>query len=541
MKTLILFPLFLVAATVSAAESGPNIVIIITDDMGFSDLGCYGGEIETPSIDSLARRGVKFSQFYNCGKCEPSRAALITGHQFWTHDPNVAIRKDSPNIGEILKSAGYRTMMVGKWHAADVPFQRGFDRHFGFMGGGTNFFLGDDSFTLDGKPWSVPKEDFYVTTALSDYAEKFIREEHDAHPDQPFFMYLAYNAPHSPIQAPTDQVAKYRGKYLKGWDAIRKERFTKQQAIGLAGPGWHFPDRPENIPAWDSLDERTRNFEDLRMATYAAMVDCVDQGVGRLTRTLEELGIAENTLVIFMNDNGASPNDRVRRGNFGEPQTTWNVGVGWAHASNTPLKYYKRTQHGGGVTTAFIAKWPKGIEPRTEFIDQPLHITDVLPTLMDLTGAEYLSNFGGKQHPPLPGRSFAKVLTEGETLPPKTLYFSLFNNMAIVDAGWRLVTAYDQTWQLYDLNNDRTETRDVAESNPKRFQEMLELQKAYEQRSDVRLRLKGGEREPEYAAIYRANGKFGPGANEKVPDEKASLQRAKLRSQGNQIKIENKK
>jgi arylsulfatase len=215
--------------------------------------------------------------------------------------------------------------------------------------------------------------------------------------------------------------------------------------------------------------------------------------------------------------------------------------VGWAHSSNTPLKYYKRTQHSGGVTTPFIAKWPKGIEPRTDFIDQPLHITDVLPTLMNLSGAAYPSDFGGKQHPPLPGCSFAKVLTKGETLPPRTLYFSLFNNIAIVDAGWRLVTAYDQPWQLYDLTNDRTETYDLAESNPKRLREMLELQKAYEQRSDVRLRLKGGEREPEYAAIYRDDGKFGPGANEKVPDEKASLQRAKLRSQGNQIKIENKK
>ena len=345
-------------------------------------------------------------------------------------------------------------------------------------------------------------------------------------------MYLAYNAPHSPIQAPADQVAKYRGKYRKGWDAIRSERFAKQQSIGLAGHGWNYPDRPENIPAWDSLDEKSRDFEDLRMATYAAMVDCVDQGVGRVTQTLKELGIDDNTLVIFMNDNGASPNDRVRRGNFGEPQTTWNVGVGWAHASNTPLKYYKRTQHSGGVTTPFIAQWPNGIKPQTDFVDQPLHITDILPTLMDLTGSEYPQTFGGQQHPPLPGRSFAKVLTDGETLPPKTLYFSLFNNMAIVDGGWRMVTAYDQPWQLYDLTNDRTETRDLATTQPKRLQEMLELQKAYSQRPDVRLRLNGGERVPEYAPIYRADGKIGPGARESIADEKASLSRVKLRSQG---------
>ncbi len=521
--------------TAQAAAPRPNVILIVTDDMGFSDLGCYGGEIETPNIDALAKKGVKLSQFYNCGKCEPSRAALTTGHQFWTHDENVAVRRDSPNFGEIIQAAGYRTMMVGKWHCAGVPFERGFHRHFGFMGGGTNFFLGDDSFTLDGKPWPVPKDNFYVTTALSDYAEKFIREEQAAHSDQPFFMYLAYNAPHSPIQAPAAQAAKYRGKYLKGWDAIRNERFARQQAIGLARPGWHFPDWPENIPAWDSLDERSRDFEDLRMATYAAMVDCVDQGVGHLTRTLDELGIAENTLLVFMNDNGASPNDRVRRGEFGAAVTTWNVGVGWAQASNTPLKYYKRTQHSGGVTTPFIAKWPNGIKSQSEFIDQPLHITDVLPTLMDLTSAEYPSEFIGKQHPPLPGRSFSKVLTDGETLPNKTLYFSLFNNMAIVDNGWRMVTAYDQPWQLYDLTNDRTETRDVAASHPERLQEMLDLQKKFEQRSDVRLRLKGGEREPEYAPIYKSDGKIGPGARESVPDEKASMSRAKQRASGQQI------
>ncbi len=525
----------LFAVPCGAKQPKPNIIAIMTDDMGFSDLGCYGGEIETPNIDALARQGVKFSQFYNCGKCEPSRAALTTGHQFWTHDPYVAVRKDSPNFGEVIQTAGYRTMMVGKWHCDGVPYDRGFDRHFGFMGGGTNFFLGDKSFTLDGKPWPIPEHDFYVTTALSDYADMFIREEHASHPDQPFFLYLAYNAPHSPIQAPANEVAKYRGKYLKGWDVIRSERYAKQKAIGLAGPAWKFPERPANIPAWDSLDEKSRDFEDLRMATYAAMVDCVDQGVGKLTRTLGELGISDHTLVMFMNDNGASPNDRVRRGEFGSSNSTWNIGVGWANASNTPLKFYKRTQHSGGVTTPFIASWPERIEPNASFNDQPLHITDLLPTLMDLTGAEYPYDFGGKQHPPLPGRSFAGVLTEGQTLPPTTLYFSLFNNMAIIDNGWRMVTAYDQSWQLYDLTNDRTETRDLADENPERLRAMLALQKAYSERPDARLRVKSGEREPEYAPIYNSDGRIGPGARESVPDEKASLERAIRRSQGVQL------
>ncbi len=539
MKSVLLFSVLLTAATSELCPAAdaprPNIIVVITDDMGFSDVGCYGGEIATPNIDRLATQGVKFSQFYNCGKCEPSRAALITGHHWWTHNPNVAARKDSPNLGEVIRAAGYRTMMVGKWHAAGVPFERGFDRHFGFMGGGTNFFLGDESFTLDGQPWPVPEKDFYVTTALTDYAVRFLREEKQAHPDKPFFLYLAYNAPHSPIQAPADQVAKYRGKYLKGWDVLRRARFEKQKKLGLAGPGWNLPERPENLPAWDSLDQQSQEFEDLRMATYAAMVDIVDQGVGRVMETLDELKQRENTLVIFLNDNGASPNDRVRRGEFGSPDTTWNVGLGWAHLSNTPFKFYKRTQHSGGVTTPFIAHWSAAIEPRAGFEDQPCHIADLLPTLLEVSGGSYPSDFGGKEHPPLPGRSFAQILTQNKTLPDRTLHFSLFNNMAVVHQGWRLVTAYSQPWQLYDLTHDRTETRNLAAEQPDKLAEMLALQQSFFARDDVRLRLGPGERAPEYAPPFKPDGSKGPGAKEDVPDDAFSLLLVKARAEGRQL------
>lgn len=517
------------------AAAKPNIIVIMTDDMGFSDIGCYGGEINTPNIDRLAAGGLKFSQFYNCGKCEPSRAALATGQQWWTHSTNVAVRKDSPNFGEVMRAAGYRTMMVGKWHCEGIPFERGFDRHFGFMGGGTDYFLGDPSFTLDGKPWEVPAKDFYSTTALTDHAVGFLREEHTTHPQQPFFLYLAYNAPHAPLEAPSNVVAKYRGKYLKGWDAIRKDRFEKQKALGLAGPGWHLPERPAGIPAWETLSEKERDFQDLRMATYAAMVDCVDQGVGRVMNTLDELGIRDNTLVLFLNDNGASPNDRVRRGAFGSPGSTWNTGVAWAFVSNTPLKFYKRTQHSGGVTTPCIANWPAVIKPRKDYEDQPCHITDILPTLMDVSGAQYPTNFGGKEQPPLPGRSFASLLKNNERLPPRTLYFSLFNNMAIVDHGWRLVTAYSHPWQLYDLTNDRTETHDLAKENPEKLREMLALQKAFFEQPDVRLRVQAGEREPFFAPVFGADGNRGPGANEDVENEDFSLLLAKARSEGRQL------
>ena len=517
------------------ANARPNIIVIMTDDMGFSDIGCYGGEIKTPNLDKLAEGGLKFSQFYNCGKCEPSRAALVTGHQWFSHSPNVAVRKDSPNFGEVLRGASYRTMMVGKWHCDGVPFERGFDRHFGFMGGGTDSFNGDKSFTLDGKPWPVPKKDFYATTSLTDYAVSFLREEHQAHADQPFFLYLAYNAPHAPILAPASEVAKYRGKYLKGWDVIRKERFAKQQALGLAGPGWNFPDRPAGIPAWDTLDEKSKDFEDLRMATYAAMVDGVDQGVGRVMKTLDELGVRDNTLVVFLNDNGASPNDRIRKGKFGTPGTTWNVGVAWAFTSTTPLKFYKRTQHSGGVTAPFIANWPAAIKPQKAFNDQPFQIADILPTLMDLTGTKYPLHFGGKEQPPLPGRSIAPVLTSNAVLPPRPLYFQLFNNMALVDNGWRMVTAYGMPWELYDLTQDRTETHNLAASNPEKLQQMLALQKAFVAQPDVKLRVTAGECEPHYAPIYKAGGNIGPGSNENPDDPELSLLASKARSEGRQL------
>lgn len=538
-KELIFFPLLLMASvcTLAAATDTkkPNIVVIITDDMGFSDIGPYGGEIATPNLDKLAACGVKFSQFYNCAKCEPSRAALLTGQQFWTKNPNVAVRKDTPNVGEVLRTAGYRNAMAGKWHVDGNPFQRGFDRHFGFMGGGTNFFLGDESFTLDGKPWPVPKNDFYVTTALTDYAVKFIREEKQAHPEQPFFLYLAYNAPHAPIQAPAAEVAKYRGKYLKGWDVLRQERFERQQKLGLAGPGWNSSVRPANLPAWDSLDAKSKDFEDLRMATYAAMVDCVDQGVGRVMNALDELKLRENTLVIFLNDNGASPNDRIRRGEFGTPKTTWNVGLGWAVASTTPFKFYKRSQHSGGITTPCIASWPAGFAPRAKYEDQPCHVIDLIPTLLEVTGAKYPSDFGGKQHPPLPGRSFLPILTKAETLPERTLHFSLFNNMALIHCGWKIATSYGQPWQLYDLTNDRTETRDLAAAQPQKLAELLALQKKFSAQPDVALRLSPGEPEPEYAPPFRPDGTKGPGSNEDVADSALSFLLTKERAAGRQL------
>jgi len=527
----------LVAGSQAVASTArrPNFVIIITDDMGFSDIGCYGGEIETPHIDRLAEEGIRFSQFYNCSKCEPSRATLLRGHYWHSKPPGLNWRHDAPTFGQALQQAGYRTMMVGKWHVHGAPLECGFHRHFGFMRGGTDFFRGDETFTLDGKPWPVPKEGFYVTESLTEYAVRFLREERRDHPNRPLMLHLAYNAPHSPIQALPRDVAKYRGRYRKGWDTLREERFRRQQKMGLAGAGWHLPPRPAGIPAWDALDGRSRDFEDLRMATYAGMVECVDRGVGKVLAALDELGLRENTLVVFMNDNGASPNDRSRRGKFGEPGSQWNVGLGWAHASNTPFKFYKRTQHSGGVTTPFIARWPAAIKPTRQFEDQPCHFIDLFPTLVDLAGTEYPHSFGGHSLPALPGRSIAPVLTKGAKLPERTLYFQLFNNFAVVDRGWRLASAYGQPWRLYDLTNDRTETCDLARVNPQRLTEMLDLQKRLAARDDVAMRVSAGELEPEHSPVYRADGRPGPPESNKVKDETYARLVSSEQSKGQRI------
>lgn len=384
----------------------PNVILIITDDMGYSDIGCYGGEIQTPTLDKLASEGIKFSQFYNGGKCEPSRAIITSGHYYHT-TRNQQWRTSLPSFGDMMSSVGYRTMMVGKWHTQGKPWERGFHRTFGHMGGATDFYVGDKSFQLDGEAWEVPKEGFYNTDANTDFAIQFIKEEKEKHPDKPFFMYLAYNAPHSPIQAPKEVVTKYIGKYKKGWDAIRKERFERQKKIGLMKEEWKITPRRQNIHAWDSLSEKEKDFEDLRMATYAAMIDRVDQGIGKIVKQLEEMNIRDNTLIMFVNDNGGSPYDRVRgRGrSINSPKSHWNVGLGWANCSNTPYKYYKRTQHNGGNMTPFIASWPDGIESQEGYFDETSHLMDIMPTLAEIAQTEYPITFNEIGTPTLPGKS----------------------------------------------------------------------------------------------------------------------------------------
>jgi arylsulfatase A-like enzyme len=336
--------------------SRPNVILILADDLGFSDVGCYGGEIATPNIDRFAAKGLRFTQFHNSAKCEPTRASLMSG-QYW-QDCGLGIKKGI-TMGQAMRSAGYATFAVGKWHLNGNPVNRGFDRYFGHLSGASNYFKGSPSHRLDDKPFKPAKDGtFYTTDANADYAIGFIEASKKRNPDKPFFMYLAFNAPHGPLQAWPEDIAKYRGKYKSGWDKLREQRYRRLVETGIIKKEWALPPRPDTIPAWDSLTDEEKDFEDLRMSIYAAMVDRMDQAIGRVLAKVRDLGEEDNTLVMFMSDNGGSPYDRGRRGTLPDPGASWEYGLGWANMSNTPFRHYKRNMFNGGSCPPFIACWP---------------------------------------------------------------------------------------------------------------------------------------------------------------------------------------
>jgi arylsulfatase A-like enzyme len=450
----------------------PNIILILLDDLGFSDFGCYGSEIRTPNIDRLAARGIRFTQFYSAAKCIPTRTSVLTG-LYW-QSAGLGIQRGL-TLGEAMRAAQYTTIAVGKWHLLGSPEQRGFDRAFGHLSGATSYFKGDETFHLDGKPFSVPAEGFYTTDADTDFAIQFINEQRQKSPSQPFFMYLAYNAPHAPLQAWPSDIAKYRGLYRKGWDQLRQERYQRQREMALIKTRWKLSPRPTTIPAWQTLTEREQDFEDLRMAVYAAMVDRVDQNVGRLVAKLKEWKLEENTLILLLSDNGGNPFERHREGEPGTPNSYWSYGIGWANLSDTPFRLYKRNQHEGGIATPLIAYWPAGIKNPGAIVDQPGHVIDLMPTCLRLARWEYPATFAGQVLPPLSGRSLLPVF-EGKTRPrTDTLYFQLFDDRALIAGNWKLESAHKEPWELYRIDQDRTETHDLAPAYPEKVKEMERL------------------------------------------------------------------
>ena len=477
------FFLFLCLATLSLAKPRPNIILIMADDLGFADLGCYGSEINTPNLDALAREGLRFTQFYTTAKCHSSRVSLLTG--LYCDQAGGAKLNRGATIAEVLKPAGYHTMMVGKWHLSKTPHDFGFERYWGHLSGATNFFTGDDTFRLDGEKWPVPDtlngKPFYTTTANIDFATDFI-DEHtvgiadEKKPIAPFFLYCAFNAPHYPLQAPKAEVQKYQGKYAEGWDVLRKRRHQKQIKTGLLPAKWKLSPRAAHIPAWDSLSAEQKQWEEDRMEVYAAMVDIVDQNIGRLIKHLKDKGLYDNTLIMFCSDNGACPFDRTRGKDLKpwDPKSYWCYDVGWASVGNTPFRLYKQNQHEGGISSPLIVHGPDSLlktKPGS-ITRQPAHLIDIMATCLDVGKASYPKEIGSRQIDPLEGKSLLPIFKDLKRKPHDPLYFHYIRDRALRSGDWKIASAKLGRWELYNLAEDRTELNDLAAKRPDRVKAM---------------------------------------------------------------------
>lgn len=483
-----------------AAENNrpPNIILILADDLGWSDLGCYGGEIDTPNIDRLAAQGIRFTRFYNSAKCEPTRASLMSG-QYW-QDCGLGITKGI-TMGRAMHESGYATFAVGKWHLDGNPVDRGFDHYFGHLSGASDYFKGDPTHRLDHAKFTPPKDSgFYTTDANADYAIRFIEESKKDSPQKPYFLYLAFNAPHGPIQAWPKDIAKYRGKYKAGWDALRKSRYDRMIDLGVFKKDWQLPPRPATIPAWDSLSDDAQTLEDLRMAIYAAMIDRMDQAIGRVLDRVRDLGDEDNTLVLFLSDNGANPYDRGRSGTLPDPAAKWEYGLGWSFLSGTPFQHYKRNMSNGGNCAPCIARWPQGIAKPGTITDQSAHIIDFMPTFLDLAGRPWPQSIDGEPLLPLPGKSLRPVLAGDSGDLHDSLYFQLMDHRAIIRGNWKLVSDWGRPWSLYDLAGDRSEMMDLSRTQPERFKELESAWNTWWADNPKTLRQSGGS-EPKYAPV----------------------------------------
>ncbi|HEX5790754.1 MAG TPA: arylsulfatase [Luteolibacter sp.] len=460
----------------NAQVERPNIVVVLTDDLGFSDLGCYGSEIETPNLDRLAANGLRFTQFYNTAKCHSSRVSLLSGQ--WCRQAGDESLKHAVTIPEVLQSAGYVTMMTGKWHLEKEPTDFGFQRYFGHLSGATNYCRGDNTFRLNGQPWEVPKSGFYTTVANVDHALEFLGEARKE--KKPWFLYIAFNAPHAPLQPLKQDYEKYLGRYDVGWDVMREARIEKQRKLALFGKDLKACPRPDHIPAWKDLPKATQEWEVKRMTAYAGLIDRVDQEIGRLIKDLEAKGELDNTLILFLSDNGACPYDRNNLGKDLEPyhpESRWTDSTGWAWARNSPFRFYKQNQFEGGIATPAIVHWPKGLKvAKGAVVHEPAHLVDVLPTLVDITGAKRPETWPGRELRSLAGISLKSVM-EGKPLgvmgarPPIHLLHDKDRGLRAGD--WKLVSFRSQKWELYNLAEDRCELNNVADQHPQMRDHMV--------------------------------------------------------------------
>ena len=472
-------------------ENRPNIIMILADDLGYSDIGCFGSEISTPNLDKLAENGIRFTQVYNTSKCFPSRASLLTGsyaHQVGMGSKHEKI-ENALTLGEALKLGGYRTLWSGKHHGTENPVTRGFDRYYGLRDGACNHFNPGWQRPGEGKParkrsdraWCIDDQlyepytpeyaNFYTTDYFTNYALNWLEEYKDD--QQPFFLYLSYTAPHDPLMAWPEDIAKYEGKYIEGYDAIRTKRFQKQKESGLLGNEYKLPEaQHEN---WESLSEDEKLIADRKMAVYAAMIDRLDQNIGRVIQKIKDLGEEENTLILFASDNGASAEvvTLPGSGEIGEMTRWTSLGPDWANVGNTPLRYYKNYSYEGGIRTPLIAYWPEGIGIEGSISTTPLHFIDFMPTFLELAGVEYPNQYDGQPVVQPQGVSFVPALKGEPINRNKPLFWQWSKGKAIREGDWKLVS-WDGEWELYNLKDDPSETEDMSNSNPGKKKELVE-------------------------------------------------------------------
>jgi arylsulfatase len=474
---------------VPPASTRPNILLIFVDDMGFSDLGCYGSEIHTPHLDAMAERGLRFSQFYNTPRCCPSRASLLTGlypHQAGIghmmgdyHRPGYRgfLNDRCVTLAEALRPAGYRTLMSGKWHVGDHrphwPTDRGFDRYIGLISGASSYWelSGRRQMAIDDTPFAPDPDGFFMTDFIADTAADFIREQ--SRRPEPFLLYVGFTAPHWPLHAAPEDIEKYRGTYRTGWDAIREERLERQIAMGLIEERWPLTPRDPAAPAWTEVEDPEAR--DLKMAVYAAQVHCMDRGVGRILAALRQTGVEENTLVMFLSDNGGCA-EEIGRGDPDVPpgprESYLSYGLPWANASNTPFRLYKHWVHEGGIATPFIVQWPAVIREGGGLTHQFGHIMDLMATCLDVAGATYPEEHGGQPIPPLEGKSLRPLFEGRQREGHDIVFWEHEGNKAVRQGRWKLVTRFPGSWELYDLEANRTELDDLADRHPDKVDEL---------------------------------------------------------------------
>lgn len=521
------FSSILPCSTAFSADSArsPNIVLILADDLGYSDLGCYGSDIETPNLDKLAAGGLRFTHFYNTARCWPTRAAILTGYyaQQVRRDTVPGIKSGGGGVRpawarllpEMLAPLGYRSYHSGKWHIDGMPLAGGFDHSYYVQDLG-RYFSPRVVYADDEKlPPVEPGSGYYTTIAMADAAISFLKEHAAKYADKPFFQYLAFNAPHFPLHALPEDIARYRDKYRAGWDAVRHRRYERMKQLGIVdcalsaperevGPPYDFPDAIKQLGPgeinrplpWDELSDEQRAFQADKMAIHAAMVDRMDREIGRVLDQLRSMGAFDNTLIFFLSDNGASAEIMVRDDGHdpaaprGSAASHLCLGPGWSTVSNTPFRRHKTWVHEGGISTPLVVHWPKGIASRGELRRNPGHVIDLVPTILEAAGGERFETWEGTPVPPAPGKSLVSTFVKDNSVERDCLWWQHEGNRAIRIGQWKLVAAgNDAPWELYDLSTDRAESKNLAVERPDKARELEQLWTArYEEHRELALR-----------------------------------------------------